>query len=194
MSVSAILAFNLKLQMNKLGILLATLALAASSYAAQITGAITVAGGATLDGPIGTANAVTTWVNPTVESRSGDFMAFTAVGQSVTMTQPWVFDPSTPLNNLWSVGGFTFNLASSTIAAQTSSFLAIEGQGTIVGNSFTATPGIWRFTTQAPSAMGVFSFSASTEAMPSPVPDGGATVTLLGLSLAGLAVLRRKLA
>ena len=179
--------------MIKIGTFLASLALAISAQAAQISGALTIAGGATLDGSISTANAVSTWINPTVESRSGDFIPYTAVGQVVSMTQPWIFDPATPLNNLWSVGGFTFNLASSTVAAQTTSFLAIEGQGLIVGNNYSATPGIWRFTTQSPSAMGVFSFSASTEAVPSAVPDGGATVALLGFALASMALIRRKI-
>jgi hypothetical protein len=180
------------INMKKLILALALLGMTAHLGAVQITGSLTIAGGATLDGPLATANQVSTWVNPEVESRSGSFVAFTAVGQSVTMTQPWVFDPSGPQAALWSVGGFTFNLASSSIALQDANFLIVSGLGTIVGNSFDPTPGVWRFSTQAPDAQGVFSFSASTAANPS-VPDGGSSVALLGLAIAAIAVVRRKL-
>jgi hypothetical protein len=178
--------------MKKVTILLLALASVASMTAAQITGALTIAGGATLNGPINTATQISTWVDPEVESRSGDFTSV-AVGTNVVMTQPWVFNPSTPTPAWWSVGGFTFNLASSTIDLQNTNFLIVSGAGTITSAGFDNTPGVWRFTTQSPSAGGVFSFSASTDAVPSGVPDGGTTVALLGLTLAGLAVARRKL-
>src|SRR5688572_20030962 len=178
--------------MRKISILLLALASAASMTAAQITGALTIAGGATLNGPINTATQVSTWVDPEVESRSGDFMSV-AIGTDVTMTQPWIFAPSTATATLWTVGGFTFNLSSSTVALQNTNFLIVSGVGSITHANFDATPGAWNFTTQSPDAMGVFSFSASTAANPTGVPDGGTTVALLGLSLAGLAVARRKL-
>jgi hypothetical protein len=143
--------------------------------AAPITGSITIKGGAQLNtGSVNTAPQVTGWLNganlpPTVVSRSGDFATSVSVGASVTMTAPWNFS-SGPLPALWSVGGFTFNLTSSSITLQSNGFLAVSGTGTITGNSFNATPGSWKFSTQNPPANNVFSFSASTTARPPPTP------------------------
>lgn len=164
---------------------------AGALHAAQINGALTIAGGATLDGSLATADEVSTWLNPTIQSRSGNFVSFTAVGQAVTMTQPWQFDPSVAVASLWSVGGFTFDLASSSIVTQNADFLGITGAGLLSGNGFDVTPGIWRFTTQSPDAAGVFSFSASTEATPR-VPDGGNALVLLGAALGAVAWFRRR--
>jgi hypothetical protein len=159
------------------------------AQAAGIDGAITIKGGAVFDtGDINTANSVTDFQNTVVESRDGDFVPFVAVGAAVTMAEPWVFDPSTVTAGLWSVGGFTFDLDASTIIFQGFGFLSVEGTGTVSGNGFDPTDGIWRFTSQAPSAAGVFSFSASTA-----VPEGGLTVGLLGLALVAVEGLRRKI-
>jgi hypothetical protein len=78
------------------------------------------------------------------------------------MNQPWTFGSGLPA--LWSVGGFTYNLTTSTITQQGNGFLSVSGTGTISGNNFAPTPGTWRFSTQNPAANGVFSFSASTTA------------------------------
>ena len=173
-------------------VVMAFLALPSRAMAIPITGNITISGGATLDGPIGTANAVTTWLNPEVQSRTGSFAGI-AVGTAVTMTAPWVFDPSTALPALWTVGGFTFNLASSTIALQNSTFLTISGLGTITGPAgFDPTAGSFNFTTQSPDAAGVFSFSAANTVVG--VPDGGSTIALLGMGLLALSSLRRRFA
>ena len=173
-------------------VVMAFLALPSRAMAVPITGNITISGGATLDGPLASANAVTAWLNPEVQSRTGSFIGI-AVGTAVTMTAPWTFDPSTALPALWSVGGFTFNLASSTISFQDSSFLAISGVGTITGPAgFDPTNGIFNFTTQSPDAGGVFSFSAANNAVG--VPDGGSTIALLGMGLLGLSSLRRRFA
>ena len=134
--------------------------------AAPITGSISVRGGATLDTlNVNTATKVTGWQNAAVVSRSGDFATFVNVGASVTMTAPWNFN-SGPLPALWNVGGFTFDLTSSSIVTQGGGFLSVAGTGTISGNGFANTPGSWRFSTQNPPANGVFSFSASTTANP----------------------------
>jgi hypothetical protein len=80
------------------------------------------------------------------------------------MAAPW--NVNSGLANLWSVGGFTFNLTASSIIHQGNGFLAVSGTGTITGHDFSPTPGIWRLSTQNPPANGVFSFSASTTAGP----------------------------
>jgi len=143
--------------------------------AAPITGSITIKGGAHLDSTsANTATKVTEWLNgsgakPTVASRSGSFTGFVSAGAAVTMAAPWNFNSPSALANLWSVGGFTFNLTASTITHQGKEFLAVSGTGTITGNGFDPTPGSWKFSTQNPSANSVFSFSASSRASP-PTP------------------------
>ena len=138
--------------------------------AGPITGTITIKGGAELNtNSVNTATQVTGWLNgagakPTVVSRSGSFTSVPARA-SVTMAKPWNFNSG--LANLWSVGGFTFNLtASSIVLPRVPGFIAVSGTGTISGNGFDPTPGSWRFSTQDPPANGVFSFSASTTASP----------------------------
>lgn len=184
--------------MKALKITLATLAAAfvASAFVPQaqavmINGAITFSGGAVYDTmSLATATRVNSFSSVVVESRDGDFSSV-AVGDSVTMAQPWIFSPSTPTPGLWSVGGFTYDLTSATVIFQSADFLAISGTGTISGNGFEVTQGTWNFTSQTPSANGIFSFSAGTAAQG--VPDGGTTVALLGLGLASLELIRRRL-
>src|SRR4029453_8880119 len=97
-------------------------------------------------------------------------------GTQATMAQ-WIFSPSTPTPGLWSVGGFTFDLLTSTIVTQTANFLSIAGTGIVSGNGFDSTNMEWSFSTQ--NAGGgtnlIFSFSANGAA----VPDGGSAVALL---------------
>ena len=137
--------------------------------AAPINGTITIRGGAELNtGSVNTATQVIGWLNgsgamPTVVSRSGSFTSVPA-GATVAMTAPWTFGSGQPA--LWSVGGFTFNLTTSSIVQQGNGFLSVTGTGTITRTGFVPTPGTWRFSTQNPSANGVFSFSASTTANP----------------------------
>ncbi len=161
--------------------------------AAMINGAITFAGGAVFDtASLATATRVNTFTDASVMSRDGDFASFVNVGDSATMATPWIFSPSNPTPGLWSVGGFTYDLASSTVVLQNSDFLLISGSGTITGNGFDATPGTWSFTSQSPAADGVFSFSAGSDAQG--VPDGGTTVALLGFALTGVEMIRRRVA
>ena len=159
--------------------------------AQAVQNVITFAGGVELDaGSVNDATQVIGWLDelgnrPTVESVSGVFAAFANVGDSVTFTPTWSFE-SGPIAMFWTVDGFTFDLVVSHILFQGDGFLAVYGTGLITGHGYTSS-GTWRFSTQDDPANGVFSFSAST------VPDGGATIALLGLSLAGIEVIRRKL-
>ena len=159
---------------------------------AMLTGAISFSGGAKFDtASLATAMKITTFKNVKVEDEDGDFSAFVSDNDAVTMAANYIFNPSTKTDALWKVGGFTFDLASSTIKFQDAGAIFITGKGTITGNGFDATPGGWSFSTQGPSANGTFSFSASGSS-PGTVPDGGATVALLGLGLAGIEIIRRK--
>jgi len=168
-------------------VFLATLLAAPNVRATEITGAITFSGGATFDTPgLKLAKTVTAWSNTRVVSADGDFGGI-APNTAVTFFAPWTFNPSTPTPGFWSVGGFTFDLSDSTIVLQNKNFLLITGTGTISGNGFDPTFGSWSFSTQAPKSDGVFSFSASSQA-----PDGGTTLALLTVALAGLELMRRK--
>jgi hypothetical protein len=161
------------------------------AQANQISGNITFFGTVTLDtGNVNTATAVTAWHgfghlgSPFVASADGNFSGLT--GMTATFHAPWSFN-SGPVPTFWTVGGFTFDLLVSSITQQGGGSLAVDGTGTISGNGFEGTEGEWHFTTQAPGAQGVFSFSAATG-----VPDGGSAVALLGIALTGMEVLRRK--
>ena len=159
------------------------------AHANTIQGNITFTGGVRLDtGNPNTAHSVTSFKNTVVFGVDGDFDTFINPGDSATFSAPWVF--SAPKAGLWSVGGFTFNLLSSTVS-QGNGFLNVSGTGTISGNGFDGTSGTFRFSTQSPGSgrPPIFSFSAASQG----VPDGGSAVALLGLALTGMEVLRRKL-
>ncbi len=119
---------------------------------------------------------------------TGDFAGI-APGTQATMAQPWIFNPSTPTPGLWSVGGFTFDLLSSTVVTQNAQFLSISGTGIVSGNGFDPTAMEWSFTAQNAGGRPrtIFSFSANGVA----VPDGGTTVMLLGAALGALGLARR---
>lgn len=174
---------------TKLLTLVTILGLGASLQAVQIDGSITFNGGVTLNtGSAATASAVNSWVNPAVQSVAGDFATYVAVNDAVSFTAPWSFNSGAVIP-LWEVNGFQFNLTSSSISYQGGGSVVVDGTGVILRDGFDPTPGTWSFTTQNPSAQGVFSFSASAGAL----PDGGMTAMLLGGALSGLAFLRRKL-
>lgn len=168
---------------SKIAAIFAVIAFTTSAHAAKINGAITFSGNAILDNSaLNLATKVVGWATPTVGSTSGNFTSV-ANGTAVTFASPWTF--TSPANPFWSVGGFTFNLTSSAIRTQDSEFLDIRGTGIVSGNGFEPTNGTWRFSSQAPGAGAggtSFSFSGSTAT----VPDGGATLALLGVSFLGL--------
>ena len=165
------------------------------AQAAAISGDIQFAGEVQFDtNSLATATRVNTWFDvfhnagfTNVTSSTDDFGAILP-GTQAAMAQPWIFNPSTATPGLWSVGGFTFDLLSSTIVTQNASTLFVEGTGIVSGNGFDPTSMEWSFSTQT-SGTAMFSFSANGVA----VPDGGSAVALLGLALTGIELLRRKL-
>lgn len=175
----------------------AVVGLTGMAQASQINGDITFTGGVQLNtGSSGTATAVVAWQDTSVESSSGD-LASIAPGTAVTFKSPWFF-VSGPVVGLWSVGGYTFDLNFSTIQFQGGSpaSVSVTGQGTLSGNGYDPTTFTWAFTTQDPGAGQplVFSFSAAAGSVAGgSVPDGGTTVMLLGGSLLGLGLLKKKL-
>jgi hypothetical protein len=167
--------------------------------ATPIQGTIEFAGSVHFDtNSLATAHRVVTWYDihgnaghsSVAPSSTGDFSGI-ADGTQVTMAQPWIFNPSTPTPGLWSVGGFTFDLLSSTIVTQNAFFLNITGIGTVSGNGFDPTGMDWSFSTQSSNGLPRVKFSFSADANSNAVSDGGATVMLLGAALGALGMARR---
>jgi len=130
---------------------------------------------------------------------SGDYVG--TQGAAVTFT-PFIFDPpnaSTPITPLWSFvsGGNTYsfdlNVMSVDIMTGTQLFLSGIGTSYITGVNVEklATTGRWSLSSQS-LGQSTFTFSSST-LVPRSVPDGGATVMLMGMSMLGLAWMTRKL-
>ena len=148
------------------------------AQADPITGAITFGGSVNMNGNANTATAVTAWHgfggvgSPVVIDRDGDFASFVAPGAAAAFTAPWVFNsgtvgtpaPGPGVTALWSVGGFTFNLVTSSVFSQGGGGLVVNGYGWITGNGFDDTYGTWSFSTQNPGvgSPARFSFSAAT--------------------------------
>jgi len=177
----------------------AAIALGSAAEAASFIGAINFSsgpgGGVVLQNASGMvttnileATGIQSWLLPEVDVRSGSFITV-AEGTPVSMSQPWIFTPSTPLSPFWSIAGpdnFAFHLASATVELQTS-FLLISGTGTLTGTGFDATPATWFFSTQGIATDGKFSWSSSTTA----IPEIG-TPALFGATLLGACLLRRR--
>ena len=181
--------------MKRVVLLVALLCFAlAPAYADSIQGTITFSGGVTLDtSSAGTATMVTGWFNTVVQSSSLS-APNPAVNSAVTFTGPWSFNAGQA--GLWTVGGYTFDLTSSSITCQNNATfcpgaLVVDGIGTISGNGYDPTTMTWHFTTQDPSSLqndrNVFSFSAAQQAVPEP-----SSMMLLGAGLSGLVGLRRR--
>ena len=167
--------------------------LALTAKAAQITGDIDFAGEVRFDTTsLATATMVTQWKMAVVSDTTGDFTSVPD-GTTVAFVTPYVFSPPTGYASLWTVGGFTFQLVSSSIISQTPFGLLVVGQGFVSGNGFDTTPGSWSFTsTQSNGGTSrLFSFAANTTGVPT--PDSGSTVALLGVALMAVTAVRAKL-
>jgi hypothetical protein len=177
------------------------LALTQNIQAIPIVGNIGFTGQVTLNSSTpATATEVTSWVLPTVNGTSGVFAApnpfAVAYGTAVSMAAPWSF-VSGAVNNFWVVGGFTFNLTSSSIISQggtspNTGFVVVDGTGIVSGNGYTPTAMTWSFSVSDPEANNEIP-TWTIQASSASVPDGGATVMLLGIALSGVALLRKKL-
>ena len=171
--------------------------------AVPVTGAIGFTGAVTYNtSSAGTASQVTSWVAPTMVNLSSG--AFAGLNGSIATFSGsvWNFNTILPINNFWAVGGFSFQLLSSSITAQggtpgINGFVVVNGTGIVTGpanSNYDPTTLSWSFTSQDPFIQGTanrWTFSASANSVA--VPDGGATVMLLGLALSGVALLKKKL-
>jgi hypothetical protein len=183
------------------GVVAVALALTSTLQATNITGNIGFVGSVTFDtGSAGTATEVTSWINPQVSPSvpTGSFASILPGTSAIFTGSTWTFADATTINPFWTVGGFTFELLSSHVVSQgvttlgQDGFVIVQGTGIVMAAGFTPTTMSWSLTTQDPKAgtnPDSWSFSASANS----VPDGGATVMLLGMALSGVALLRRKL-
>ena len=174
--------------MKKFKILLMACLLAVTGSASAVpitgslgfTGAYTIAGGTSLDNLTGiniTGNSAT------VTGVVGG--TFAAAGISVGQTAFYNnFTLGGSTTNLWSIGGFSFDLTSMVINYQATNLLALSGSGIITSTNSNLDPtsGGWTFT--ANSGGGNFTFSSST--VPEPT-----TAMLLGIGLLGVGALRK---
>ena len=172
--------------------------------AAPISGEIDFGGVVTYNTTsLATATQVTQWNNSIVLQRSGDFANPTYSidpGDPATMaSSAWTFNSGTPatpapgpaLNALWSIGGFTFDLSSSMVVSQSSTFLDVAGSGTISGNGFDPTPGTWSFTSTKSDGgtSDSFGFQAQSAAA---VPEPSSMLLLVSGSVIAACHLSRK--
>ncbi|MDA7644443.1 VPDSG-CTERM sorting domain-containing protein [Verrucomicrobiales bacterium] len=153
----------------------------------NINGSIGLSGLYTVDNPDLAAAKKITFGSTFAFGGVGDFSSI-ADATAVTMATSLTFDPlfTVTSNPLWSVGGFDFNLTSLAVTNEQSNSLSLSGAGTVTNTSFTDTPGTWVATFN--TAGSSFTWSSSNS-----VPDGGATLSMFGLSLLGLGLARKKL-
>lgn len=167
-----------------------SLGLIPSLRAVPITGSIAFGGTVQLDGStVSDSSHVNGWgaVNK-VNSALGSFAGLN--GQSVNLSGPWSFYSGASYD-FWNIGGFQFNLSSSSVFDDFNGVLTIVFMGNVTGNNYdpTAFTGKVKITNPA-NPNGAFTYTESLDFVT--VPDGGTTVLLLGAVLAGLALIRRK--
>ena len=169
------------------------LSLTSTAPANSITGNITIGGSARFNkSPLTKASNITGWMTPLVLSDNGFFFPFAAPGSAVTMSTPWSFGSPSSSFDLWSVGGFTFDLTSSSLLFRSKKSLSLAGTGSVTGNGFDDAAGDWTFTYNVgkgkrhPSSF-LFSFSGIADIVthppsgtPTPTPSGTPTPTPSG--------------
>lgn len=166
--------------------------LASSASAAYIvgslgyTGVYSVSSPAPFNGDLTTATALSS-TGGFVLFRDGDFSTIPLFAPVAVASPFAVNPPSQPINALWSVGGFTFDLATISQTVSNPTQLGFVGTGSISSAGFDTTAGTWQMTFGRSGS--AFTFQATSTS----VPEGGAAIALLGLGLLGLEGARRRL-
>lgn len=177
-------------------LVLAGMASALTVQAVPITGGVFFSGGTlTLNG----AGTGITAISGTVVQGGGQAGSYLSVPALTAVTwTPFNFNPFPgSVDPLWTftVGStvYSFKATSLTLVEQSPGFLNLYGSGLahISGGIFDDTAGNWVIHSTGEST--VFTFGASTTIPATAVPDGGATVALLGVGICGLSFLRRKI-
>jgi len=166
---------------------MAAMPLKAATY---VTGEIAFTGGATLNGSISTATAISSYFGgPTVVAASGSYSAIPN-GTIVTFN-PFTFNPA-PISTiqLWtvSVGGktYSFDLNSVSIAFQNANFLNLTGNGVAHVDGYDATPGNWNISLGGFQGVPVFTFGSIAV-----VPEPSTSALIIGAGFAMLAFRRK---
>ena len=172
-----------------------------SAQAIPITGGISLGGAYTTNtGNLNTATAFTSFSNVFVTSVSGAYAATgvgTGPGSPMVTQNAFSFNPfNGPVVPLWTFtsGGRTYSFDLTSLISRVQpgdDTLDLRGTGILritgAGPSYDPTVGSWVFT--ANQGGGTFSFSSSNAAL----PEGGATVLMLGMAVGGIGLIRRKL-
>jgi hypothetical protein len=162
--------------------------------AVPINGSIGFTGTYTQNG--GSSDNLTTATSFTINTISVNTTAGVFVGAgSPTFASPIGVNPANnliPSIQLWSVlvGSTTYRLlvTTETESLDTMAQLNLLGAGMITdGNSADNTFGVWQL------GFGLSGSSFTWQSTSAAVPDGGATVTMLGLALSGVALLKKKI-
>ena len=177
-------------------ILVAAVAACTQANAAFISGSIAFSGTYdTLPVSDDLANADALTFSAVSVSNNQQFGDYSSVPNGTAATFSNItFNPIT-LGQLWTftVGPdtYSFTLDSISVDLQNSQTLVLTGTGTASITGFDDTAGTWSITANSDGQS--LSFSSGAAVSPR-VPDGGTSIALLGLSLLGIAGIRRKLA
>jgi VPDSG-CTERM motif len=165
------------------------------------SGNVLFAGGVKASGSSGTGTTHLTFTNPwTVANTPAPDGAYTGTaGSATTMTNFSFTGTGTgavlvggTVVNEWSFshGGntYSFDLQTLTSGTVTHGTIAMSGTGTAFINGGQATAATWAL--QGTGQNFTFTFATSST---SAVPDGGSAVALLGIALAGIEIVRRKI-
>ena len=176
-----------------------------SAEAVPITGELNMGGVASLNNSqLEFASGATSFSGVKANAASDGVFTDAGIGRAAITMNPFNWNPSSaPITPLWefTYGGieFHFNLDSLTVVSQTANFLNLSGEGTIYSSAYESATGSWSFTISDSDGLGAgtgnfkFGFqSSSTAAVPTQVPDGGATAMLVGLTFLGFAGIRRQ--
>ena len=178
-------------------------ALSAQAVSIPIAGNISLSGTITMNGSsFVTATAFTSFQDVTVGGGSAVSGAYTGTSGSTVTVTPFTFSPptaSTPLNPLWTFiyNGDTYSFDLSVLHEDYASptGILLSGLGTALitgpGTQYLPTSGTWNFSSQS-QGLTTFTFSSTTIVPAQTIPDGGATVAMLGASMIGLVMLKRK--
>jgi hypothetical protein len=193
----------LSLKTTSIVLAITTLALSSQAIPIPLSGTISFSGTSSMDGTsFVTATRFTSFEDVFVGAESalsGNYVGTS--GAAVTMT-PFTWSPSTastPINPLWTFvsDGKTYSFDLSVLhedfASPTGLLLSGLGTAHIVGPGvdLLEVAGQWNFSAQT-LGQATFTFSSTTTVPASSVPEGGATVVMLGGALLGLSLMSRK--
>lgn len=183
----------------------ATLAGAITAQATPITGGVVFQGGTFVaNNDLANATGFSSISSSTVLAGNGSYSSLS--GNLVNWTA-FDFKPSLNPNpvTLWSFSdlntGFTYSFSATSVIVvqQNSGFLSLMGHGvariTGIGSTYSNTEGSWTLTSTGPvvsdgqGGRTLFAFGSGANV---PVPDGGATLSLLGISICSLGLFRKK--